>query len=175
MSDDTKDRGYRVGYGKPPKNWQFKPGKSGNPNGRRGKKAPDGATNLLDKPVPVRHGDQVIRMRPKELAMRQQVKNGCEGDDFQALKHLLDQFEAHGLLAAYQSDAGGGVLELSEDTMPFHMHLILATSFGLGPWSQAELRQAGAEYVKDCTPVQAKIDAAIGYSALKENKDASSM
>ena len=36
MSDD-----YEVGYGKPPKDTQFKPGQSGNPNGR-----PKGARNL---------------------------------------------------------------------------------------------------------------------------------
>ena len=38
MSDDE---GYDVGYGKPPKSGQFKPGKSGNPKGRR-----KGATGL---------------------------------------------------------------------------------------------------------------------------------
>lgn len=32
MADDDKD--YEVGYGKPPKHTQFKPGQSGNPQGR---------------------------------------------------------------------------------------------------------------------------------------------
>jgi hypothetical protein len=32
MADDDKD--YEVGYGKPPKHTQFKPGRSGNPKGR---------------------------------------------------------------------------------------------------------------------------------------------
>jgi uncharacterized protein DUF5681 len=30
----SKDRGYKVGYRRPPKNTQFKKGQSGNPNGR---------------------------------------------------------------------------------------------------------------------------------------------
>ena len=34
MSNDFEDRDYEVGYGKPPKHTQFKPGQSGNPKGR---------------------------------------------------------------------------------------------------------------------------------------------
>jgi Family of unknown function (DUF5681) len=34
MSTETMSDGYEVGYGKPPKASQFKPGQSGNPNGR---------------------------------------------------------------------------------------------------------------------------------------------
>lgn len=35
MSDDGDDKPYEVGYGKPPKGSQFKPGESGNPKGRK--------------------------------------------------------------------------------------------------------------------------------------------
>lgn len=41
MSDDPETPKDEVGYGKPPKSTQFKPGKSGNPNGR-----PKGPGNL---------------------------------------------------------------------------------------------------------------------------------
>ena len=40
MSDDKTPDDYEVGYGKPPKNTQFRKGVSGNPRGRP-KKAPD--------------------------------------------------------------------------------------------------------------------------------------
>jgi hypothetical protein len=33
-NDDTRDRGYDVGYGKPPRHSRFKPGRSGNRAGR---------------------------------------------------------------------------------------------------------------------------------------------
>jgi hypothetical protein len=41
QNDDDKKPGYAIGYGKPPKETQFKPGQSGNPGGR-----PRGAQNL---------------------------------------------------------------------------------------------------------------------------------
>jgi hypothetical protein len=52
MEDD-----YKVGYGKPPPNWQYKKGDRANPNGRRGK---SGETGFAA-------GDALARLRSKKI------------------------------------------------------------------------------------------------------------
>lgn len=81
-----------VGYGRPPKHARFKPGQSGNPNGR-----PAGAKGfsqsvkaMLNERIPVRGKDGRTRsLRTREamlLALREQ---GFKGN-MRALERLLD-------------------------------------------------------------------------------------
>ena len=42
VSNSSRENGYEVGYGRPPKDSQFRPGQSGNPAGRR-----KGVRNLM--------------------------------------------------------------------------------------------------------------------------------
>lgn len=91
MAKPTHDD-YEVGYGRPPKATQFKPGQSGNPKGR-----PRGSLNLptiLDRAVRERvtvteRGKQ--KSITKLEAAAKQLANKAAAGDFRALQLLLPQ------------------------------------------------------------------------------------
>jgi hypothetical protein len=73
---------YRVGYGRPPKNSQFKPGQSGNPKGR-----PKGSKNLnavLDKVLSqkllIREGEKRRTVSTLEAVVLKHVSKALQGD-----------------------------------------------------------------------------------------------
>lgn len=79
--DENKDD-YEVGYGRPPRRTQFKPGSSGNPKGR-----PRGSKNLativrqvLDARVAVRERGRVRTITKREALFAQLVHEGLSGN-----------------------------------------------------------------------------------------------
>jgi len=87
MTDDTRD----VGYGKPPKATQFKPGKSGNPKGR-----PKGSKSLktlvrkiMDERVVLREGGKKLKISKREAIVRNQIHKAALGND-RATQRALD-------------------------------------------------------------------------------------
>lgn len=82
--------GHAVGYGRPPKTHQFKPGKSGNPNGRP-KGAPTFQTTIsreMARMVPIKTNDGVIRVTKREAMVRKLIHRALEGD-MQAMRLAL--------------------------------------------------------------------------------------
>jgi hypothetical protein len=78
----SKKKGYEVGYGRPPKDTQFRKGRSGNPKGRP-KKRRDIVSTLertLAEPFTYREGDQVREMPAEEGLMFAQVLKAMQGD-----------------------------------------------------------------------------------------------
>lgn len=74
---------YEVGYGKPPKSSQFKPGISGNRKGRPKRGPPDFARAILDvlnAPIEYREGDKVKTASGLELNVKMLVKRAMAGD-----------------------------------------------------------------------------------------------
>ena len=74
---------YNIGYGKPPKASQFKPGVSGNPKGRPKRRAPDlnaMISDVLNTPVRHREGGQLKTTPAWELSITMQVRRALNGD-----------------------------------------------------------------------------------------------
>lgn len=89
---DTNDDDDRVGYGRPPKAHQFKPGRSGKPSGR-----PRGALGKVTKTIQAVLAERaeapdgqggVKKMSLQELAIRQLVAAGLKGD-LHAIERVL--------------------------------------------------------------------------------------
>jgi hypothetical protein len=82
LPSDDKNENDSVGYGKPPRARQFKPGQSGNPKGR-----PKGRKNeatmldeLLFQRIPVRQGGRELRMAVVEAIFRRLAEDALKGN-----------------------------------------------------------------------------------------------
>lgn len=90
----TKNRGvYDVGYGKPPKKHQFKPGHSGNPKGR-----PKGAKNeatilreIMHQRMEVREGGRARKISRLEALLLRCLEAALKGD-LKAMAFLLNRY-----------------------------------------------------------------------------------
>jgi hypothetical protein len=85
---------YKVGRGKPPIHTRFKPGQSGNPNGR-----PKGSRNLallfleaLLEEAEINENGQKKSMPMVQVLIKKQLQLGLRGDP-RAIESLLNRFE----------------------------------------------------------------------------------
>lgn len=95
-SKGTKPPGYEVGYRKPPKDGQFKPGKSGNPKGRPTGSRSIGALlqDILQQRIPVTEGNKTSRLGVLAVILRR-LANDAMRSDHKAIKlflALLDRY-----------------------------------------------------------------------------------
>ncbi len=72
----------KVGYGKPPTRTRFKPGQSGNPNGR-----PKGSVNLktdlrseLSEKIQIREGERSLKVSKQRAMLKALVAKSLKGD-----------------------------------------------------------------------------------------------
>ncbi len=132
MSDD-----YEVGHGKPPKSGQFKPGQSGNPNGR-----PKGSQNLgnaikkaFKQRVEVTQGGKTKRIAVKDAFAMKLVHSAIHGKIGEQVRILqaLDKYAP-------------GLLEVeSEGPEDINIHLIdpdgLDRDLNLSEWERGIVRK----------------------------------
>ena len=98
---------YKVGYAKPPKEGQFKPGKSGNPKGRpKGTQnfATDLAEELAEK-VKVTEGSKPKKISKQRAMVKSLVAKALRGD-VRAVQILVRQ-----ILAIEEKNLANGALE----------------------------------------------------------------
>jgi Family of unknown function (DUF5681) len=95
LKADPSDREYRVGPGRPPKEYRWKPGQSGNPNGARRKPrsiAPDLKAlfeRALSGKVTLRQGEQEKIITKAAAGIEQLINQFAKGDRH-ARRDLLD-------------------------------------------------------------------------------------
>ncbi|MFN4142425.1 DUF5681 domain-containing protein [Aestuariivirga sp.] len=81
-------KSYAVGYGRPPQEYRFKPGQSGNPSGRRRQSSdPNSLEKLKElilkeayRPIRVREGDKTIRLPAIQASLRTHLMSAAKGD-----------------------------------------------------------------------------------------------
>ena len=82
---------YEVGYGKPPKDSQFKKGESGNPRGRmkNTRNLKTDLTKILEKRISVRDGERKFKVSGQE-GMLMSLMSKCLKGDTKAINTLIN-------------------------------------------------------------------------------------
>jgi hypothetical protein len=105
--DDDGD--YDVGFAKPPKRTQFKPGTSGNPKGRPKWKGGGTLNEMVGKelyrPVRITQNGQTSSLPALQVALRRLVRMGAEGNTKAVESMLKIALEHSETLTEYQNSA----------------------------------------------------------------------
>lgn len=110
---------YKVGYKKPPRAHQFKPGQSGNPKGRP--KVYKSLINVLEEAITMRVGGKSRKVSPFEAAFRKTAQNALEGR-LSAIKRFFTTCDDVNLLAGPASQAMSGVWVADYDPANYPWH-----------------------------------------------------
>ena len=96
MENDSNERGYEIGYGKPPCPTRFQKGRSGNPKGR-----PRGAKNYatllmeaLHEPVIISENGHRKKITKQQVIVKQIVNKAASGDHRSIQLLLANQIPA---------------------------------------------------------------------------------
>lgn len=117
--DENDDTEYPVGYKKPPRHSQFKPGQSGNAKGRpkKAKTVDDVLYEEFNRFVTITEGRQRRRLSKLRVVVRQNINKAASGD-IKAAAMLLK------LLGSQKSDGGDNLDALVEQFRARHERLI---------------------------------------------------
>ena len=113
MSRDemAEDSDYEVGKGKPPKEYCWKKGQSGNPRGRPKARKPEpvdvGA--ILNSPVKARLRGKETKVSSFEASFRQLAKKAIDGH-LPSIKQFLKYSEEYGVIAPPAPEEDDGVV-----------------------------------------------------------------
>lgn len=87
---------YEVGYGRPPKDTRFQPGRSGNPRGRPRKQETTGALidKALSRRVTIQENGRTKHVRVKDIIATQLTNKAAKGE-LRATKLLFDLMDRY--------------------------------------------------------------------------------
>jgi hypothetical protein len=133
MSENNTPDSYEVGFGKPPRNTQFRKGVSANPKGRP-KKAPDFDHQLLGESkmfVTLNENGRRRRISKHAAVIKQLINQAMKGDRYAArtyLDHYVRAFEKVALLEAAQTKELERCKDVKQLTREELMRIIAAAS-----------------------------------------------
>lgn len=109
-----KTNAYDVGFGKPPRESQFKKGYSGNPRGRPKKPSSDSmaAIEILTAPLTFKSGGRSHTMTPFEISTRKTLEKAMKNDP-RAIRKFIKLCEEYDILTP-PTQIEGGVIEAPE-------------------------------------------------------------
>jgi len=115
---NSSTKSYAVGYGRPPKHSQFKPGRSGNPKGRpKGRKTlRSRLTAVLNSKIVKREGNKRQLITVLEGMLWKQIENGLKGSE-RAFLSVIKVCAALGLLSQLQSASEEIALSRAEEEL----------------------------------------------------------
>jgi hypothetical protein len=110
VRQSDSEASYAVGYGRPPKHAQFKPGQSGNPQGRspQTRNFKTMVKKVVEEQVQLREGGKVRRMPKIEALFRTVMSRAFKGDP---------KFVASFLVILKQSGYGADATEVSTELL----------------------------------------------------------
>ena len=131
------EQDYIVGYGRPPKATQFKPGQSGNPKGRKRKpkSVPAQTQDIMQKKINITEGGRTKRLTFQEVILLRIANNAAKGD----LKAASLVFSLINSEAAAQSDTIDETKLSAEDQALFEQMMAELTTLDALPDSDAEI------------------------------------
>lgn len=165
---------YPVGFAAPPEQYRYPKGKSGNPRGRPKDvkfMSPEEVEKLLGGGVPVMHNGRTVKMQPLEVELRKLVQKALKDHDLKSIDRLLKKFKKYGLLPDAPIEDIGGVITLPAG-LPYSLSKLLITTFGMPPWSEAEIAAVRPDYEKEEAEYWAMKKESLRsmYHGMKENK-----
>jgi hypothetical protein len=117
----SKSSPYKVGYGRPPKATQFKPGRSGNPRGRPKGPKTVGAVlrDVIQRRIEVTENGKTRRISVLEVMLRR-LANDAMRSDPRAMKLLLFLIDRYG----ESSEAAPHLEEMLAEDRAILMHFL---------------------------------------------------
>jgi hypothetical protein len=128
MSDDAEERGYEVGYGKPPHQSRFRPGESGNPRGRprSAKNTSTVIREALNERVKLK--DSRRSMSKLEISMAQ-LANKAAGGDLKAIGMVLGLYRDIEAAAAAAGESAQAPLDSADrEILEMLLHKVRAAT-----------------------------------------------
>lgn len=113
IRNDGEGGDYEVGFGKPPKHSQFRPGQSGNPRGapRKQRREQVDVAATLSEPIVIQKDGKSREMQPFEVSMRTLVRRGLNESHLGSIRKFLEFCEKYGVIEPPPEDFRGGVIQ----------------------------------------------------------------